>query len=153
MHLYTLDRRGAAGDAVDLDQRAEGERGYANRGARGPAVKRGTGGTGRDERCIVALEAGQIGPALHDMLEVEAELAEDQGKVVHHPAGLSGDALGQGRVRRLRIGRHLAGEDHPPVGFDSMTERGDRARGPRARRWNSGIRQPPCSAQRVAPAP
>ena len=61
------------------------------------------------------------------MGKIKAQLAEDQRKVVHDPPRLGFDPCGQRRIRRIGVGWHLAGEDHPTVGFNCVGEGRDRA--------------------------
>src|SRR3989304_10290414 len=100
------------GDQLDLDLDPDGERGHLEGGA-------GGGRTG-EEPAVHLVDGGEVGDVdqedvrLTDVVVAEAEVAEDQADVGHHPLRLGGGITlhpgGGGRVER-----HMAGGEDAPA--------------------------------------
>ena len=113
---------GSARDAVDFDQSADGQRGDTDCGARRASVGGEVALVTFVKGGVVAVEFGEEASTLNDVAEVHVQFCEDQCEVFHHACGLCCDAVGQGRVRGVRVGGHLPCEDDPTIGFNGVAE-------------------------------
>jgi two-component system capsular synthesis sensor histidine kinase RcsC len=115
-------------DEVDFDQRIACERGHADAGSRRQPVCGKVGAVGLVHRCVVALELRQKDAHGDHVLQSQADAFQYEHEVVHHALRLRDDAFRQRCAVVGGRGRHLAGEEHPAVGFGGMGERADRRR-------------------------